>query len=138
MTAGYARLCLAYAGAVCLRRGTVGLGDFGRDALADPETLALAHRLFVHDDGNPDPNALAPQRVELDLADGTTLRAAVPAALGSPVRPLSPAAARAKFAACWAFVPDLPADQGAALWDLVASLDRLDDVRALASLAARG
>ena len=28
MTAGYARLCLQYVGAVCLRRGNIGLDDF--------------------------------------------------------------------------------------------------------------
>jgi aconitate decarboxylase len=47
MTAGYARLSLQYVGAVCLRRGTVGLEDFTAAALADPVTLALARRLTV-------------------------------------------------------------------------------------------
>jgi 2-methylcitrate dehydratase PrpD len=47
MTPGYARLCLQYVGAVCLRRGTVGLEDFTPAALADPATLALARRLVV-------------------------------------------------------------------------------------------
>ncbi|HEX3413150.1 MAG TPA: MmgE/PrpD family protein, partial [Stellaceae bacterium] len=56
MTAGYARLCLQYVGAVCLRRGNVGLGDFTAAALADPDTLRLARRLTVIEDGNPDPN----------------------------------------------------------------------------------
>ena len=41
MTAGYARLCLQYVGAVCLRRGNVGLGDFTAAALAGPGTLRL-------------------------------------------------------------------------------------------------
>ena len=45
MTVAYARLCLSYCGAVCLRRGTVGLDDFTPSALADPDTLALAPRL---------------------------------------------------------------------------------------------
>ena len=61
MTPNYARLCLPYAGAVCLRRGTVGLQDFTAEALTDPQTLALANRLQVIEDGNPDPNALLPQ-----------------------------------------------------------------------------
>src|SRR5205823_4171605 len=55
MPVAYARLCLAYAGAVCLRRGTVGLDDFTPAALADPATLALAGRLSVIEDGNPNP-----------------------------------------------------------------------------------
>jgi aconitate decarboxylase len=36
MTVAYARLCLAYVGAVCLRHGTVGLDDFTPEALGDP------------------------------------------------------------------------------------------------------
>ncbi len=122
MTVAYARLCLAYCGAVCLRRGTVGLDDFSPSALADPDTLALATRLTVIADNNPDPNALAPARVELDLADGRTIALEVTDVLGSPARPLSPAAARAKFAACGA--PD-------ALWDAVKSLDDSTDLRSI-------
>src|SRR5215472_7513044 len=55
MSPGYARLCLPYVAAVCLRRGTVGLGDFSAAALSDPETLGLASRLTVVADANPDP-----------------------------------------------------------------------------------
>lgn len=136
MTAGYARLCLQYVGAVCLRRGTVGLEDFTAAALADPVTLALARRLAVIEDGNPDPNALAPQRVEIDIADGRSIARTVNAVLGSPERPLLPEAVRAKFTACWRSVPSLPPGQGAALWEAVSALEALDDVRAIADLTA--
>ena len=97
MSVAHARLCLAYCGAVTLRRGTLGLDDFMDVALADPETLALATRLHVIADANPDSNALHPIRVELDLANGRTIACDVAAVLGSPARPLSPEAARAKF-----------------------------------------
>ncbi len=123
MTVAYARLCLAYCGAVCLKRGTVGLDGFTPQAIADPDTLALASRLAVIADGNPDPNALAPARVELDLADGRTLVCDVAQVLGSPARPLSPEAARAKFAACGA---------SAGLWDAVAALNSMADSSTLA------
>jgi hypothetical protein len=56
--------------------------------------------------------------------------------LGSPARPLSAEAARAKFDACWAVVGDLAPSSGAALWDAVSALDTLEDVRTLASLTA--
>jgi 2-methylcitrate dehydratase PrpD len=135
MTAGYARLCLQYVGAVCLRRGDVGLGDFTAPALADPDTLKLARRLTVIEDGNPNPNALLPQRVEIDLAEGRTVAAAVLSVLGSPDRPLSPDAARAKFRNCWQSVHNLPPEQGAALWDAVFALETLDDIRPLAGLS---
>lgn len=127
MSVAHARLCLAYCGAVTLRRGTVGLDDFTAAALADPQTLALAARLEVVTDGNPDPNALHPARVELDLADGRTIACDVAEVLGSPARPLSPEDARAKFAACGA------ADR---LWNAVMSLDTLEDAAALAHLIA--
>jgi hypothetical protein len=53
-------------------------------------------------------------RVELDLTDDRTIACDVAAVLGSPARPLSPEAARAKFTACGG---------SAALWDVVAALD---------------
>jgi aconitate decarboxylase len=128
MTVAYARLCLSYCGAVTLRRGAVGLDDFDADALTDPETLALAERLAVIVDANPDPNALHPIRVELDLADGRTIACDITEVIGSPARPLSPEAARAKFARCGA--TDV-------LWDAVMSLETLDDAAKLARLTAR-
>src|SRR5439155_26087405 len=62
MSGAYARLCLGYVGAVCLRRGTVGTGDFTPEALADPVTLGLARRLSGTTDGNPVPYVSAPDR----------------------------------------------------------------------------
>ena len=118
MSVAHARLCLAYCGAVSLRHGTVGLADFTETALADPDTLALAFRLSVIADANPDPNALSPQRVELDLTDGRSIACNVDEVIGSPARPLAPEAARAKFMACGA--PD-------ALWDAVMALDTAED-----------
>jgi 2-methylcitrate dehydratase PrpD len=136
MTAGYARLCLPYVGAVCLHRGNIGFGDFTAAALDDPDTLRLARRLTVIEDGNQDPNALLPQRVEIDLAEGRTVAAEVTSVLGSPERPLSPEAVRAKFGNCWQSVHDLPPEQGTASWDVVFALETLDDVRPLARLSA--
>src|SRR5207302_8416725 len=80
----------------------------------DPDTLALAHRLSVIADDNPNLNALHPVRVELDLAGGSSIACDVADVLGSPARPLSPAAARAKFAACGG---------PPALWDAAMALD---------------
>jgi 2-methylcitrate dehydratase PrpD len=131
MTVAYARLCLAYVGAVCLRRGSVGLGDFSQRALLDPDTLELAGRLSVIADSNPDPNALHPVRVELDLADRRTVTWDVAQVLGSPANPLSAAAARAKFDACCHAVPG----RGAVLWDTVMALEVLTEARGIATLA---
>ena len=125
MTAAYARLCLPYCSAVCLRHGTVGLGDFSPTALADAETLGLAAHLSVVADSNPDPNAMAPIRIELDLVDGQVATYDVTQILGSPARPLSTEAARSKFAACGA---------AEALWDATMTLDAANDVHPLVSL----
>jgi aconitate decarboxylase len=134
MAVAYARLCLSYTGAVCLRRGTVVTGDFSPQALADPDTLASARRLVVIADGNPDPNALAPIRVELDLADGLSIACDVAEILGSPARPLSPEAARDKFDACCRSVPEFAESARARLWALAGSLEELLDTRELARL----
>src|SRR5215472_3603959 len=136
MSSGYARLCLPYVAAVCLRRGTVGLEDFSAAALSDPQSLGLARRLTVLGDANPDPNALAPQRVEIELAEGRTVACTVAAVLGSPRWPLSPEAARAKFEACWRTLPHFPPQRAMALWNTIDGLEGLEDVRALGTMAA--
>jgi 2-methylcitrate dehydratase PrpD len=124
MSVAHARLCLAYCGAVCLRHGTVGLDDFTGAALTDTAPHDLAARLQVVADANPDPNAMHPVRVELDLVDGRSLVCDVTEIIGSPARPLSPEAAHAKFAGC---VLDL--DQSEALWHAIMSLEQMDDHR---------
>jgi 2-methylcitrate dehydratase PrpD len=136
MTPGYARLCLQYVGAVCLRRGTVGLDDFTAAALTDPQTLALARRLQIIEDGNPDPNALIPRRVEIGLVEGRTVACSVDAVLGSPTRPLAADAVRAKFGMCWREVAQLRPEHGVHLWNAASALEALEDVRVLAALAA--
>jgi 2-methylcitrate dehydratase PrpD len=133
MAPGYARLCLPYVGAVCLRRGAVGLDDFGPAAMADPATLKLARRLTVIDDGNPDINALTPQRVEIDLAAGRTVACSVASVLGSPERPLPLEAAQGKLDACLNFAA-ASADRGERLWAAVAALDDLEDAAGLANV----
>ena len=125
MTVAYARLCLSYVGAVCLRRGTAGLEDFSAEALADADTLALAARLSVIADGNPDPNAMHPVRVELDLADGRTLAMRCGRSPRQPCPPISADAARAKFDACGA---------SAALWDAVGAIEASGKVRRMIAI----
>lgn len=89
MASGYARLCFAYLGAVTLLRGTVTLEDFGEDRLSDPATLALAQRIRVVADDNPDPAAFVPALMVVELPEGQKLQQRVSAQFGSPERPLS-------------------------------------------------
>jgi hypothetical protein len=79
---------------------------------------------------------MAPLRVEVDLAAGRTVACDAKQVLGSPARPLSAEAARAKFDACCLCVPSLPVISGAALWDAVWGIETLEDVGNLAALTA--
>jgi len=137
MGASYARLCLAWTAARVLLNGRLDLADFRGPALADPATLALAQRVTLKNDGNPDPNALAPQRVVVRLEDGTAHRWSCETMLAHPARPLAREQHLAKFRRCADFAasplaPDVPAR----LIEIVDRLEAVEDVRILAALAA--
>ncbi len=102
MQPAYARLCAPYLMAITLLRGTVTLRDFSEEALADPAVAALAARLSVRSDDNPDPAAFVPARATAVLTDGTTRCVDVTAQLGSPAFPLTPEQHGAKALACLA------------------------------------
>ncbi|WP_162914954.1 MmgE/PrpD family protein [Desertibaculum subflavum] len=136
MSPAYARLCLAYAAAVALLRGRVWLDDFTPERIADAEVQALAARIAVVDDGNPDPNALTPQRLEVDLTDGRRLAVDLPQVLGSPAAPLGRERHLAKFRACWNHARPGRAADGEALIALVDRVAELEDLRPLFALLA--
>ena len=131
----YARLCLPFVGALALTRGTVALDDFTAERLADPALHALAARIAVVVDDNPDPNALNPQRVEIVLKDGARHAIDLPAVLGSPAAPLDRARHLAKFRACWRHAGLIP-EAGDVLATLVDRLDSLPSTGALVALLA--
>jgi aconitate decarboxylase len=97
MAPAYARLCLPYVVASALLTGSVDVQDFERHALDAPERHELATKIRVCPDLNPALNALAPQRVEVDLMDGRRHHMDLPAVLGAPGRPLSREQHLAKF-----------------------------------------
>lgn len=99
----YARLCLPYAAAVALKRGAVGLDDFTATALQDEEVHALAARISVVVEPNPDQAAFVPQRAVATLNDGRVLEARIDVLPGTTARPLSREEQLAKFRACCAF-----------------------------------
>jgi 2-methylcitrate dehydratase PrpD len=98
-----ARLCLPFLVALMLRDGLIDPRAFTPAAFADPGLRALAARLELVDDGNADPNALAPQRLLLSFAGGDRQEVVLEAVLGSPAAPLSDEQLRAK----WALAADL-------------------------------
>jgi 2-methylcitrate dehydratase PrpD len=134
--ANQARLCAAYVAARALLRGTLDLDDFRPEALRDPATLALAQRIDLVPDANPDPNALGPVAVGVRLRDGRTGEITVADVSGSPARPLSRAAHLAKFRHNWTSGA-VPLDEasGDRLIELVDRLESVRDVRALVDLA---
>jgi aconitate decarboxylase len=135
MAASYARLCLPYVAATALLRGTVSVGDFEPAALQDPARHALAARISVRHDGNASLNALAPQRVEVDLKSGQSWAMDLPSVLGAPGRPLGRERHLAKFrlAAASGLQP-MPTARIEALIELVDRLEQLPDVRSLVDL----
>jgi 2-methylcitrate dehydratase PrpD len=96
MTPAYARLCLPFLSALMLTDGVIDPRRFTPATFADPALRALAAKLTIIVDDNPDPNALSPQRLIVTRADGSVQDIVIPATLGSPDAPLSPAQANAK------------------------------------------
>ena len=135
MDVTYARLCFQYVGALALLHGGVDVGDFSPERLADPQLQDLAQCIELVADGNPDPNALAPQAVTAHLKDGRTLRVDIPHTLGSPERPLSREQHLAKFRRCWSCGAQPLAGKAAnRLIHLVDHLDEVDNSNALVAL----
>lgn len=135
--ASYARLCMAYAVAKVLQKGAVDLADYRGEALSDPVTHELAARVETRDDGNPDPNALAPQTVTVRLKNGTDFSWRCETMLAHPARPLTHDQHLAKFRRCLDFsATTLPPGSAERLIEAVDRLEELDDVRLLANMAA--
>ncbi len=136
MSVNYARLCLQYLVPVLMRDGAVDTTSFGRATLDDLDILRQGIRVHVINDGNPDPNALGPQRVEVVLNDGTRLERAVPHTLGSPENPLSHEQRRDKFFRCLA-AGGLSRDRAEALLALLEDLAEVRDAAEILRLAVR-
>jgi len=132
MNVNYARLCAPFAAACALLRGTVDLEDFTDTSLKDPARLALAERIAVFADDNPDDNALTPIEVTTELTDGRRLVQTITDVYGSPAKPMSHDAHLAKFRQNWRWGrTPLPESAGEALIAMVDDLDAVADMRQL-------
>lgn len=100
MTPAYARLCLDFVAPLMLIDGKVDPLRFVSEVFADPDIASLSQKVCLIDDGNPDPNALGPQRCELTLTGGRTLSASCVHPLGAPGYPLDADGRRRKVQAC--------------------------------------
>jgi len=138
MHPSYARLCAAYAGAVALSRGAVGLTDFTGDALEDRAVLRLAETITVEtDDAISDPTSFTPQTALAHLANGKEVQARIRTLSGAPGDPMTPQDVAAKRAECLAFGfgearPDLDRALASAVW----TAPTLEDSGVLSRLAS--
>ncbi|WP_299592277.1 MmgE/PrpD family protein [uncultured Microbulbifer sp.] len=128
----YAKLCMGYIAATWLLTGRVDLTDYQPEKLRDPMRLSLAARISMAPNASDDPNALAPQRVEIVLRDGRELAIDLPAVLGHPQRPFSRARQLEKFRRCCALASKPLAETHVQeLVDAIDQLESLQDVRCL-------
>ena len=131
----YARLCMAYVAAKVLLHGEIDLAHYRGAALTDSATHALAPRIRMVSDANPDPNALLPVDVEIKLTNGQTLTWHCDAMLASPTRRLTREQHLTKFRRCCDFASaPMPARQQDALIAAVDDIEGMADVRAFTGL----
>ncbi len=132
MNPNTARLCASYVAACALLRGDVTLEDFRTPALAQADTLALARRIAIEADANPDPNALTPVVVEIALKDGRRVETRLDVVVGNPRRPLSREAELEKLQRNFASAArPMPRAKAERLTARVDDLERIGDVREL-------
>ena len=83
MTPAYARLCLPFLGALMMRDGRIDPRRFTPEDFSDPLLNAMAAKITIEINDNPDPNALSPQSLTIDGK-----RIDIPHTLGSPDAPM--------------------------------------------------
>ena len=135
MTPNYARLSGQYVVAAALLSGHVGVEDFYQGPIADEDRLALASRVEITADDNPDPNALTPITVAAQLKSGARHSQTLIDVYGSPAAPMTEAAHLEKFRTNFAAArPAVPAEQGEMLIAAVDDLELVEDARSLIDL----
>lgn len=123
MTPSYARLCLRFVAPLMLVDGDIDPRRYNEAAFSEPAITNLGAKMSLHHDGNPDNNALGPQKMEIELKDGTQLSASCDQPLGSPGNPLSKAQREDKVRYCFSLgLPNANPDQ------LITDCQRLIDI----------
>lgn len=123
MSVNYARLCLPYLVAEMLLQGRVVSGSFSNERLSDSRHAALANRIRIETDDNPDPNALSPQTIVINMSDGASITREVPDTLGSPANPLTTEQWQEKFRRCAADA-ELTEEQTARLMQQLLTIEK--------------
>lgn len=124
-----AQFSLPYGIACCLTRRSFGLAELEEPSFTDPALVALAHKVEYEIDTNSGFPKFRTGEVIVNMKDGRKLQKR------EQILPDEPAPAAAildKFAGTTA--PAIPAERAARIRDMVLGLERLSDVRQLASL----
>ena len=100
MEANYAKLCLRFVAGVYLEHGWVDIPHFLGDELNNPAVLAIADKVDVIEDANPDLNALNPQHIAVELDSGKKLELTLDSVYGDPLSPLTDDENIEKFSRC--------------------------------------
>lgn len=131
----YARLCIPFVMATTLVDGSVDPESFRPERLTDARIHALAAKVQVEQDANPDVNVMWPQRIVIRLNDGWTWDRTIEVPLGSPDNPLTREQNLAKFRKCWGW-SGLARERGEEVIAMVDRLEAVRDARELARLLA--
>lgn len=136
MEINYARLNGQYAAAVMLSRGFIGIDDFTVDAIRSPDRVALARKVSIVVNDNPDPNALSPVEVDIHMADGSVHSKLIETVYGNPAKPMTRDAHLAKFRRNWeAAACGLRDVDAEVMINRVDTLETVPDIRELIDLA---
>lgn len=112
-----------YSIAVALTKNNVFVDDFTKEALRDPDVLALIPKIEV----TPDPALKRDARIEIRLIDDQVRRIHIKA-----MKPVSEKEIIAKFKACSRFsIPPLPDEKAEGFIEMTQQLEAVDDVTAL-------
>lgn len=124
-----AKFSAEYAAAVGLTDRAGAMQQFSDERVADPALIELTRRVkLVYD---PELGSFQ-IRMKVRLRDGRELEHFIPVQKGKHLNPMSWAELAAKFSANAALV--LPAERTAPLVDMIAGIEKLDDVRRLSAL----
>jgi 2-methylcitrate dehydratase PrpD len=129
MTPSYARLCLRFVMPLMLIDGDIDPNRYSSQAFNDEAINSLGAKMTLRHDGNPDSNALGPQRMDILLKNGSTLSATCEHPLGSPDNPLSKKQREDKVRRC--FELGLPRTDPQQLIDSCETLSAMQDCRML-------
>ncbi len=131
-----AKFSLPHAVATAAVRGRFGLAELEEDALGDPTIQALRDRVqFAHYDDSRYPQYYS-GAVEVQTADGRTLRHDEPINRGADSRALDHDAVKTKFLGNTQ--RSIDAARAEQLWAAIQSLDQSPDLKQLNSLLAAG